>query len=94
MSKPLNVKITIDDILGPNVDNISQNSKHANNINNKGNNVDNVNTVDISIDNILNNGLLDFDNKNQTSMFFVTYKSLDVIYKELYEKYNFTIPKE
>jgi hypothetical protein len=49
---------------------------------------------DITIDKILNESLLKFENKQQLSMFFVTYKSFDVIFKELLKVYNFTIPKE
>ena len=89
-----NVLPTIDDILGPNVDCampnniIKKTGKYDKNVDKK------LAGENISIDNILNNGLLNFDNKHQTSMFFVTYKSLDTIYKELHNKYNFTIPKE
>jgi hypothetical protein len=85
---------TIDDILGPNVDSavpnniVKLNGKYSKNIDKL------LGGGNISIDNILNNGLINFDNKHQTSMFFVTYKSLDTIYKELHNKYNFTIPKE
>jgi hypothetical protein len=37
---------------------------------------------------------LKFENKQQLSMFFVTYKSCDIIFKELLKIYNFTVPKE
>ena len=48
----------------------------------------------VTIDKILNESLLKFDNKQQLSMFFVTYKACDVIFKELLKVYNITVPKE
>lgn len=100
-----NTMVSIDDILGPNIDLTASLPLHISSKNtNKFNNINNITNIniseqnrigrDINIDNILNNGLLNFDNKNQTSMFFITYKSLDAIYKELHNTYNFTIPKE
>ena len=94
-----NSMVTIDDILGPNIDLTASlplhiSSKNTSKFNNINISEQNRMGRDINIDNILNNGLLNFDNKNQTSMFFITYKSLDAIYKELHNTYNFTIPKE
>jgi len=95
-----NTMVSIDDILGPNIDLTASLPLHISSKNtNKFKSISNISESnrigrDINIDNILNNGLLNFDNKNQTSMFFITYKSLDVIYKELHNTYNFTIPKE
>lgn len=95
-NKISNSAVSMDDILGPNIDIACAMSSSISSINQNKFNVSKQKNIgkDISIDNILNNGLLNFDNKNQTSMFFITYKSLDAIYKELYSKYNFTIPKE
>jgi hypothetical protein len=91
------MSVSIDDILGPNVDNIA--STNITDMSNKYNNTilnfsKNKTDNNIGIDSILNNGLINFENKQQTSMFFITYKSLDTIYKELKSKYNFTIPNE
>uniref|UniRef100_A0A6C0F0F4 WRC domain-containing protein n=1 Tax=viral metagenome TaxID=1070528 RepID=A0A6C0F0F4_9ZZZZ len=47
-----------------------------------------------NIDYILNNGLVKFDNKNQSSMFFVCYKALNAFCLEMKTKYNVNIPKE
>lgn len=47
-----------------------------------------------NIDDILNNNLVSFDNKLQSSMFFITYKSLITIGKELLDKYNIKLPDE
>ena len=56
-----------------------------------------------NIDNILNNDLLKFDNKYQTSMFFVCYKAMEIFCKDFNKKYNkpgsgsgsgMSIPKE
>jgi hypothetical protein len=97
------MEVSMDDILGPNVDNIAsenitKTSTKFNTSNNSNINANcfgkNRSTNDIGIDSILNNGLINFENKLQTSMFFITYKSLDAIYKELHTKYNFTIPTE
>ena len=160
MSKP-NTKVTIDDILGPNINsndttilndsklldnnfklldiassttinndsssniitkkknkngdknnndktnNDKPNNDKTNNDNNdKNNNDKNTNTnnasgitskkdaITTNIDNILNNGLVKFDNKVQTSMFFVDYKSIIVFCNEIKSTYNITIPKE
>jgi len=99
------MEVSIDDILGPNVDNIAsenitKTSTKFNTSNNSNGNANancfgkNKSRNDVGIDSILNNGLINFENKQQTSMFFITYKSLDAIYKELHTKYNFTIPTE
>jgi hypothetical protein len=52
------------------------------------------NTTNTNIDYILNNGIVKFDNKLQTSMFFVDYKSIHIFSNLLKTKYNITIPKE
>jgi hypothetical protein len=98
------MSVSMDDILGPNIDNaLSVNmdkniSTNLNNVFNKYNNLNcfskNKSGNNIGIDSILNNGLINFENKQQTSMFFITYKSVDAIYNELKSKYNFTIPDE
>ena len=99
------MEVSMDDILGPNVDNIASENitKTSTKFNTSNNSTSNANSncfgknkskSDVGIDSILNNGLINFENKQQTSMFFITYKSLDAIYKELHTKYNFTIPTE
>lgn len=50
--------------------------------------------IDIGIDAILDKKLVNFDTKVQSSMYFVTYKCLDAVYKELHSKYKLDIPKE
>jgi hypothetical protein len=45
------------------------------------------------LDNILNNELVKFDNKNQTSMFYVCTKVLNVFHSDLVKNYNITISK-
>ena len=86
----------------------NNNDKNNNDKNNndKNNNDKNTNTnnasgitskkdaITTNIDNILNNGLVKFDNKVQTSMFFVDYKSIIVFCNEIKSTYNITIPKE
>jgi hypothetical protein len=47
-----------------------------------------------NIDYILNNGTVKFDNKLQTSMFFVDYKSINSFANTLKTKFNINIPKE
>jgi len=46
------------------------------------------------LDSILDKKLVKFDNKQQMSMFFIAYKSIDALYKELSESANYTIPDE
>jgi hypothetical protein len=46
------------------------------------------------LDSILDKKLVKFDNKQQMSMFFIAYKSIDALYKELSESVNYTIPDE
>ena len=46
------------------------------------------------LDSILDKKLVKFDNKQQMSMFFIAYKSIDALYKELSESENYTIPDE
>lgn len=48
----------------------------------------------ILLDNILDKKLVKFDNKQQMSMFFVAYKSINALYKELSDTVNYTIPDE
>ena len=47
-----------------------------------------------NIDYILNNGIVKFDNKLQSSMFFVDYKSIHIFANILKTKLNISIPKE
>ena len=47
-----------------------------------------------SIDYILNNNIVKFDNKLQTSMYFVDYKSITIFSNILKTKFNINIPKE
>ena len=46
------------------------------------------------IDNILNNGLVKFENKIQTSMFFVCYKAINTLVTSLQNTHNIIIPKD
>jgi hypothetical protein len=46
------------------------------------------------LDSILDKKLVKFDNKQQMSMFFIAYKSIDALYKELSESADYTIPDE
>ena len=46
------------------------------------------------LDSILDKKLVKFDNKQQMSMFFIAYKSIDALYKELSESAHYTIPDE
>ena len=48
----------------------------------------------LMLDSILDKKLVKFDNKLQMSMFFIAYKSIDTLYKELSEAANYTIPDE
>lgn len=48
----------------------------------------------IKLDSILDKKLVKFDNKLQMSMFFIAYKSINALYKELYESVQYTIPDE
>ena len=68
-----------------NVNNIFTNSKTTENNNNNNN---------TNIDYILNNGIVKFDNKLQSSMFFVDYKSIHMFVTILKTKLNITIPKD
>ena len=82
MPKDKKKQITIDDILGPDMSETVP---------------DEENTVQLglitNIDYILNNGLVKFDNKYQTSMYFVCYKALHSLCNDLKAKYNIQIPK-
>jgi hypothetical protein len=73
-------KTCIDDILGKNVENAKSPTENTTHIN--------------YIDHILNNGIVKFDNKNQTSMFFICYKALNLFCNDMKVKYNCTIPQE
>lgn len=53
-----------------------------------------VETDTILLDNILDKKLVKFDNKQQLSMFFTAYKSINALYKELADSVNYTIPDE
>jgi len=92
--------LTLDEILGINADNkIMNDVKKINNINkeinkdimNKEMNAHQLNT---NIDYILNNGTVKFDNKMQSSMFFVDYKSINIFVKNLKIKYNINIKQD
>ena len=100
-------KYTIDDILGTYNDdsneiikqssqsnqNNQSNQSNQNNIKN-----DKVNSItcetNTNIDHLLNNETFNFENKQQKSMFFVDYKSIDILLSTLKSKCNFTVPKE
>ena len=73
-------KTCIDDILGKNVVSAKSPTENTTHIN--------------YIDHILNNGIVKFDNKNQTSMFFICYKALNLFCNDMKVKYNCTIPQE
>ena len=47
-----------------------------------------------NIDKILNNGLVKFDNKMQTSMYFVCYKTMNEFCNNIKTTHNITIPKD
>ena len=82
---------TLEDILGTSID-ISKPKKNKNDkqlFSDKNNEIEH-----LDIDTILNNKLVSFDNKWQTSMFFVAYKVLEAIDKELLDKYKFNLSKE
>ena len=49
---------------------------------------------DIMLDSILDKKLVKFDNKHQMSMFFIAYKSIDALYKELSDSEDIKIPDE
>ena len=51
-------------------------------------------TTNTNIDHLLNNETFNFENKQQKSMFFVDYKSIDILLTTLKSKCNFTVPKE
>jgi hypothetical protein len=71
----------------------TKNSINGNKSDSKTNNSKN-DTLTNNIDNILNNGLVKFENKIQTSMFFVCYKSMNSLLLELQNIHNIIIPKE
>lgn len=52
------------------------------------------NDINTNIDHLLNNETFNFENKQQKSMFFVDYKSIDILLNTLKTKCNFTVPKE
>lgn len=52
------------------------------------------NETNTNIDHLLNNETFNFENKQQKSMFFVDYKSIDILLSTLKSKCNFTVPKE
>lgn len=49
---------------------------------------------EIELDSILDNKMVNFDNKLQMSMFFIAYKSIDALYKELLKSSNYIIQDE
>jgi len=51
-------------------------------------------TINTNIDHLLNNETFNFETKQQKSMFFVDYKSIDILVTTLKSKCNFTVPKE
>ena len=77
-------KTYIDDILGTNVVNAKSATENTNNT------TSNINYID----HILNNGIVKFDNKNQTSMFFICYKTLNLFCNDMKVKYNCKIPQD
>jgi hypothetical protein len=83
--------VTIDDILGPNMATIeSVNSKIIEKDVAQGDS----NELITNIDKILNDGMVKFDNKIQTSMYFVCYKALTAMCNGIKGKYNMTIARE
>ena len=65
------------------------------NIDSKDENIDSKDeNIKIKLDSILDKKLVKFDNKQQMSMFFIAYKSIDALSKELFESANYTIPDE
>jgi len=52
------------------------------------------NQTNTNIDYILNNGTVKFDNKMQSSMFFVDYKSINIFVNNLKTKYNINITQD
>ena len=49
---------------------------------------------ELMLDTILDKKLVKFDNKQQMSMFFIAYKSINALYKELLEGEDYKIPDE
>ena len=70
--------------------------KTKNNTNKTDNKIDNSKNdiVSNNIDNILNNGLVKFENKIQTSMYFVCYKAINSFCNSIKDSHNIIIPKE
>lgn len=56
--------------------------------------IETANETNTNIDHLLNNETFNFENKQQKSMFFVDYKSIDILLSTLKSKCNFTVPKE
>ena len=50
--------------------------------------------IKIKLDSILDKKLVKFDNKHQMSFFFIAYKTIDALSKDLLESENYTIPDE
>ena len=90
-----NSNLTLDTILGINTENVKE-SKNESKTNHetKHETKNDLNTDVTNIDYILNNGTVKFDNKLQTSMFFVDYKSINSFAHTLKTKFNIIIPKE
>lgn len=72
-------KVCIDDILGPNVESAKATPENI--------------TPSNYIDHILNNSIVKFDNKNQTSMFFICYKALNLFCNNMKTEFNCIIPQ-
>lgn len=51
------------------------------------------NTANI-VDNVLNNDLIKFDNRAQTSSFYVCTKALTMFYNDITQNYNVTLPRK
>jgi len=82
-----------------NLNNLNNLNKLKNKTKNNKNNNDktsqnNTNDLNNNIDNILNKGLVKFENKIQTSMFFVCYKEIIAFCNDYKKIYNDTIPIE
>ena len=87
-----------------NINKIKKNKKNQSeisnsNISNSNNNINNKNddkndTMTNNIDKILNNGLVKFENKMQTSMYFVCYKTMTEFCNSIKTTHNITVPKE
>lgn len=51
-------------------------------------------SANVNMDNLLNSDVIKFDNKNQSSMYFIACKAVNYLDKELRDKYQLSMPLE